>query len=201
MDSLGISALRDSLAASWTSPLTPLTEARGYLVVACSTEQTHRSKRLIAQVLRQAAATNRTFVEPGVAGSFVVEPWASSVAVCGAAAAGGARLYWDMPHLREAAQHGQRGSCASSGRAWRLRAAWHSQGEARLLGIQLLPRMLELAASKAADFTALYHSGWPRARHGHRGARRAEQSRGGALEERRAATGLRPGPRRGSVPR
>ena len=102
MDSLGIGALRDSLAASWTSPLTPLTEARGYLVVACSTEQTHRSKRLIAQVLRQAAATNRTFVEPGVAGSFVVEPWASSVAVCGAAAAGGARLYWDMPHLREA---------------------------------------------------------------------------------------------------
>ena len=156
MDSLSIGALRDSLATSWTSPLTPLTEARGYLVVACSTEQTHRSKRLIAQVLRQAAATNRTFVEPGVAESFVVEPWASSVAVCGAAAAGGARLYWDMPHLREAAQHGQRGSCASSGRAWRLRAAWHSQSEARLLGIQLLPRMLELAASKAADFTALY---------------------------------------------
>ena len=146
MDSLSIGALRDSLATSWTSPLTPLTEARGYLVVACSTEQTHRSKRLIAQVLRQAAATNRTFVEP----------WASSVAVCGAAAAGGARLYWDMPHLREAAQHGQRGSCASSGRACQLRAAWHSQGEARLLGIQLLPRMLELAASKAADFTALY---------------------------------------------
>ena len=104
MDSLAISALRDSLAASWSSPVTPFTEARGYLVAACSTEQAHRSKRLIAQVLRQAAATNRTFVEqPGVAGSFVVEPWASSVAVCGAAAAGGARLYWDMQHLREAA--------------------------------------------------------------------------------------------------
>ena len=99
MDSLAISALRDSLAASWSSPVTPLIEARGYLVAACSTEQAHRSKRLIAQV----AATNRTFVEPGVAGSFVVEPWASSVAVCGAAAAGGARLYWDMQHLREAA--------------------------------------------------------------------------------------------------
>ena len=96
-------SLRDALAASWSSPLTPLTEARGYLVVACSTEQTHRSKRLIAQVLRQAAATNRTFVEPGVAGSHVAEPWASRVAVCGTAAAGGARLYWDMPHLREAA--------------------------------------------------------------------------------------------------
>ena len=41
----------------------------------------------------------------------------------------------------------QLGSCAFSGRAWRLWAAYHSPGEARPLGPQPLPR-LELAASK-----------------------------------------------------
>ena len=53
----------------------------------------------------------------------------------------------------------QLGSCASSGRAWRLWAAWHSQGEAWSLGSQPLPRVLELAASTAADITALDHVG------------------------------------------
>ena len=48
----------------------------------------------------------------------------------------------------------QLGSCASSGRAWRLRATRHSQGEAGPLGAQPLPRVLEPAASKAADSTA-----------------------------------------------
>ena len=72
----------------------------------------------------------------------------------------------------------QLGSCASSGRAWRLWAARHSQEEAGPLGAQSLPRMLELAASDAADFTALDHPGHgPRRRLGHmagaaRGARR-----------------------------
>ena len=59
-------------------------------------------------------------------------------------------------------QHGQSavlavpelGSCASSGRAWRLWAARHSQEEADPLGAQPLPRVLELAASKVADFAA-----------------------------------------------
>ena len=46
----------------------------------------------------------------------------------------------------------QLGSCASSGRAWRLWAARHSQEEAGPLGAQPVPRVLELAASKAADF-------------------------------------------------
>ena len=50
---------------------------------------------------------------------------------------------------------------ASSGRPWRLLAARHSQGEAGPLGAQLLPRVLELAASKVADFTAFDHSGRP----------------------------------------
>ena len=35
------------------------------------------------------------------------------------------------------------------------------RGEARPLGAQLLPRLLERAASKAADSTAFGHSGGP----------------------------------------
>ena len=53
----------------------------------------------------------------------------------------------------------QLGSCASSGSAWRLWAARHSQEEAGPLSAQPLPRLLEPAASKAADFTAFAHSG------------------------------------------
>jgi hypothetical protein len=41
-----------------------------------------------------------------------------------------------------------------SGRAWRLWAARHSQEEASTLGAHPLPRVLELAASEAADSTA-----------------------------------------------
>ena len=52
----------------------------------------------------------------------------------------------------------QLGSCASSGRAWRLTAR-HSQGEARPLGPQPLPRVLELAASRAAESTGFDHPG------------------------------------------
>ena len=95
--------LHADLASSWSSPLTSLSESRGYLVLACSTEQIHRTKRLISQVLWQAAATNRTFVEPGFAGGFLVEPWASSVSMCGTEATGGGRMYWDMERLRRAA--------------------------------------------------------------------------------------------------
>ena len=43
--------------------------------------------------------------------------------------------------------------------AWRLWTARHSDSEASSLGAQPLPRMLELAASKAADSTAFDHSG------------------------------------------
>ena len=53
----------------------------------------------------------------------------------------------------------QLGPCASSGRACRLWAARYSQEEAGPLGAQPLPRVLELAASKAADFTAVDHAG------------------------------------------
>ena len=95
--------LHADLAASWSSPLTPLSEARGYLVLACTTEQIHRTKRLISQVLWQAAATNRTFVEPGFSSGFLVEPWASSISMCGTEATGGGRMYWDMERLRRAA--------------------------------------------------------------------------------------------------
>ena len=64
--------------------------------------------------------------------------------------------------LRAALQRGQSdpfaatqlGFSASSGRAWRLWAARHSQEEAGPLGAQPLPRVLELTASKAAYFTA-----------------------------------------------
>ena len=50
-------------------------------------------------------------------------------------------------------------SRASSGRAWRLCAARHSQEEAGPLGAQPPPRLLEPAASKAVDSTAFDHSG------------------------------------------
>ena len=49
--------------------------------------------------------------------------------------------------------------CAPSARAWRLWAARHSQSEARPLTAQPLPRGLERAASKVADFTAFDHPG------------------------------------------
>ena len=71
--------------------------------------------------------------------------------------------------VEEVAQHGQGpawalpqlGSCASPGRARRLGAAWAarcSQGEAGPLGAPPRPRGLELAATKAADFTAIFFS-------------------------------------------
>ena len=66
-------------------------------------------------------------------------------------------LEWDKLSA-QAEQHGQSvtlaaprlGSCASSGRAWRLWAARHSDEEAGPLGAQPLPRLLERAASKAS---------------------------------------------------
>ena len=57
----------------------------------------------------------------------------------------GQSAVWPVPQL---------GSCASSGRAWRLRAARHSQGEAGPLGARPLPQALDPAASKAANSTA-----------------------------------------------
>ena len=85
----------------------------------------------------------------------------------------------------------QLGSCASSGRAWRLTAR-HSQGEARPLGAQPLPRVLELAASRAAESTAFEHAGaagrrapgaaGPQARQDHEGgARGGPATAGGGL--------------------
>ena len=59
-------------------------------------------------------------------------------------------LPWQCPKL---------GSCASSGHAWRLRPAQHSQQEAGPLGAQSLPRALELAASTAADSAGSDHPG------------------------------------------
>ena len=60
------------------------------------------------------------------------------------------------------AQHGQSAPlavpqlapCASSGSAWWLCAARHSQSEARPLGSQPPPQLLERAASKVVHFTA-----------------------------------------------
>ena len=45
--------------------------------------------------------------------------------------------------------------CASSGRAWRLRAAWYSQSKARPRGSPPPPRGLKRASSKVADSTAI----------------------------------------------
>ena len=57
---------------------------------------------------------------------------------------------WAGPHL---------GPCASPGRTWRLWAARYSQEEAGPLSAQPPPRVLEPAASEAADSAALDHSG------------------------------------------
>ena len=53
----------------------------------------------------------------------------------------------------------QLGSCVSSACVWRIWAARRSQEEASPLGTQPLPRVLEPAASKAADFTSFDHVG------------------------------------------
>ena len=94
----------------------------------------------------------------------------SSAAVAGVALVKTAKTLlvatWTEP-VAAASQHGQSAplaapqpcSRASSGRAWRLWAARHSQEEASPLGAQLLPRVLELAASKAADFTSFARAG------------------------------------------
>ena len=54
---------------------------------------------------------------------------------------------------RRAVSARQLAPCASSGRAWRLRAAWYSQSEAPPLALPP-PRGLKRAASKVAHFTA-----------------------------------------------
>eukprot|EP00964_Phaeocystis_antarctica_P134174 scaffold98401_cov21-Phaeocystis_antarctica.AAC.1 len=92
-------------------------------------------------------------------------------------------------------QHGQSaslevpqlGSCASSGRAWRLWAARHSQEEAEPLGAQPLPRVLERAASKAIDFTAFDHAGAAAARAAAAGTAAAAAAAAAAAPARRRA--------------
>ena len=73
----------------------------------------------------------------------------------------------------------QLGSSASSGRAWRLWAARHSQEEAGPPGAQPLPWVLELAASKSAHFPAFDHSGVAASRPAARGPLRGRPLRGG----------------------
>jgi len=102
-----VPSVMQTLSKSWTSPLTPETEARGYLMIYCNQEQMNRHKNLIAQFIRIAGAVNRVFVEPGVVRSTIAQPWAInnySAPTCNDTAIGGARLYWDMPHLREASR-------------------------------------------------------------------------------------------------
>ena len=73
-------------------------------------------------------------------------------------------LEWDKLSA-QAKRHGQSvtlaaprlGSCASSGRAWRLWAARHSDEEADPLGARPRPRVLERAACNVADSTACGH--------------------------------------------
>ena len=70
---------------------------------------------------------------------------------------------WAAPRILDARLSApsvpQLGSWASSGRAWRLWTAQHSDAEAGPLGAQPPPRVLELSASKAADLTAFEPSG------------------------------------------
>jgi hypothetical protein len=72
-------------------------------------------------------------------------------------------MHMIVPAVIKEAPHGQSaslavpelGACASSGGAWRLWAARHSQEAAGPQGAQPLPRVLEPATSKAAHFPRL----------------------------------------------
>ena len=82
-----------------------------------------------------------------------------AVVCSGDPADGGVVGVWHFEKVVNARQRGQSapmavpqlGSCASSGRTWRLWPSRPSQGEAQPLGVSPLPRVLERAASKAAD--------------------------------------------------
>ena len=73
------------------------------------------------------------------------------------------KMHMIVPAAIKEAPHGQSaslvvpelGACTSSGGAWQLWAARHSQEAAGPLGAQPLPRVLERAASKAAHVTTL----------------------------------------------
>ena len=80
------------------------------------------------------------------------EPWAKATASAFDVLQHGQSAVLAVPQL---------GSCASSGRAWRLWAARHSQEEAGPLGARPLPSVLEPAASEAAQLTAFDHVGSP----------------------------------------
>ena len=88
----------------------------------------------------------------------------------------GQSAVWAVPQL---------GSCSSSGHSWRLWAARYSQEEVGPLGAQPLPRVLELAASQAAYFTAYFtafdHSGVLRLREAGADRAHAGQVCGGTL--------------------
>ena len=102
-----------------------------------------------------------------------------------------------QPELRRRLRRGEHRSmvkaapwqCSSSaaGRAWWPWAAQHSQGETQPLGAQLLPRLLGLAATKAADVTTFDHPGSST-------TTPASTTRGRRLLSRstRRSTGLRP---------
>ena len=100
---------------------------------------------------------------------FVEEPDALNAETADVAAVQAGLEGLQALQVTRASQHGQSaplavpqlGSCASSGRAWRLWAARHSQEEVGSLGAPPPPRVLEPAASKAAHFTAPDHSGGP----------------------------------------
>ena len=79
----------------------------------------------------------------------------------------GAMVFGSAIAAEPVPRHGQRypswhcpstGSCASSGRAWQLWLARHSQEEAVPLDAPPLPRVLEPAASIVAQFSAADHN-------------------------------------------
>ena len=91
--------------------------------------------------------------------TFKAKPKPASRKQRSSASSSDGQLHRLFPLRCEAKQHGQRrplavpqlGSCASSGRAWRLWAARHSKKEAGPLSAQPLPRVLAPLVSPLAD--------------------------------------------------
>ena len=103
-----------------------------------------------AEYQKKPDATTKLLLHPEVTVRFDAALFSLTVARHGQSAV------WAAPQL---------GSCASSGRVWRLWAARHSRGAAQPLGTPPMPRVLELVASKAADFPGFDHPGGAAAAH------------------------------------
>eukprot|EP00964_Phaeocystis_antarctica_P057097 scaffold33741_cov63-Phaeocystis_antarctica.AAC.8 len=158
-------AISDDTRIKESLPTLRLLTDAGAKVVVCS--HVGRPKGQRVEKLSTAPIAARLSELLGKAVASVDECNGDAVAAAVARLAPGELLLLENLRFHAAEQQGQSaplagpqlGSCASSGRTWRLWAAWCSQEEAGPLSAPPVPRVLELAASNAADSTAFDHSG------------------------------------------